>query len=277
MNSDLLRRESFSLDAQSEPIPTRLRLGVNIDHVATLREARYRGQAWGEPDPVEAALLVESVGAQGITAHLREDRRHLQDRDLWRLREVIRTRLNFEMANVEEMRQIAMKLRPFSVCLVPEHRMEVTTEGGLNVVGAGPELRAAIEQFQSVGIVVSLFVDPDIAQIKASARLGADTIELHTGAYGYGYRETKERDTQLQRLREAAIHAHELGLKVNAGHGLNVENVPGLAAVPYLEELNIGHHLISRGFMIGLAPAIREMLEAMALYPGEELGGVPVA
>lgn len=240
-------------------------LGVNIDHVATLREARYRGQESGEPDPVDAALAAESAGAHGITAHLREDRRHLQDRDLWRLRETIRTRLNFEMANVAEMVKIALQLRPYSVCLVPEHRMEVTTEGGMDVPAHIDSLKETIHQCHGEGILVSLFIDPEIRQVEAAAAVQADFVELHTGSFGHAFGSGTQQQSELNRLRTAAQAAHQVGLRVNAGHGLTVKNVPSLSVVPHLEELNIGHHLVCRALMIGLAGAIREMLDAMAL------------
>jgi pyridoxine 5-phosphate synthase len=245
-----------------------LLLGVNIDHVATLREARYRGLNRGEPDPVEAALAAEAAGAHGITAHLREDRRHLQDRDVFRLREAIRTRLNFEMAVVPEIIGIALKVRPDIVCLVPEKRTEVTTEGGLNVVGGEGLIRATTSRMRDAGIDVSLFIDPDPAQIEAAARTGAGFIELHTGAYAETFDLKRERNVELERLVAAAKLAHGLGLRVNAGHGLNLKNLPLLHVVPHLVELNIGHHLMSRAILVGLPTAIREMLDAMAGYPG---------
>jgi len=241
-----------------------LKLGVNIDHVATLREARYKGQSEGEPDPVEAALLAEEAGALGITAHLREDRRHLQDRDLWRLREKIRTRLNFEMANVPEMLEIALKVKPDIVCLVPEHRMEVTTEGGLDVVTHRDAIRSTIERLHDSGIEVSLFVDPDVNQIEDSRIVGADFVELHTGAYARSFADGAARETQLERLVLASKTAHALAVGVNAGHGLTVSNVPSLKVVPHLIELNIGHHIVSRSITVGLFQAVHEMLQAMA-------------
>ncbi len=245
-----------------------LLLGVNIDHVATLREARYRGMPEGEPDPVEAALLAEAAGAHGITAHLREDRRHLQDRDVYRLREAIGTRLNFEMAVVPEIIAIALQVRPDIVCLVPEKRTEVTTEGGLDVVGGAVGIRETTSRMRDAGIEVSLFIDPDPAQIEAAARTGAGFIELHTGAYAAAFDSKRERNVELERLVAAAKQAHGLGLKVNAGHGLNLKNLPLLHVVPHLVELNIGHHLMSRAIAVGLPTAIREMLGAMAGYPG---------
>lgn len=245
-----------------------LLLGVNIDHVATLREARYRGMPKGEPDPVEAALMAEAAGAHGITAHLREDRRHLQDRDVHRLREAIRTRLNFEMAVVPEIIAIALKVRPDIVCLVPEKRTEVTTEGGLDVVGGEVAIRETTSRMRDAGIEVSLFIDPDPVQIEAAGRTGAGCIELHTGAYAEAFGAKRERNVELERLVAAAKQAHGLGLKVNAGHGLNLKNVPLLHVVPHLVELNIGHHLMARAIAVGLPTAIREMLSVMVGYPG---------
>ncbi len=245
-----------------------LKLGVNIDHVATLRQARYRGREDGEPDPVAAALAAESAGAHGITAHLREDRRHILDGDVRRLREQIRTRLNFEMAITPEIVAFALSLRPEIVCLVPEHRQEVTTEGGLDVAGNLAGVREVCRQMADAGIEVSLFLDPDPDQVAAAARSGAGFIELHTGAYAERFHQKRERQLELDRLVRAARQAHELGLRVNAGHGLNLANVPLLHVVPHLEELNIGHTLISRALFVGLAEAVREMLAVMADYPG---------
>src|SRR5438093_10267597 len=203
-----------------------LKLGVNIDHVATLREARYRGRERGEPDPVAAALACEAAGAHGITAHLREDRRHIQDRDVWKLREVIKTRLNLEMANAPEIVGIALKLKPNIVCLVPERRQEVTTEGGLDVVGNLPGLTETRKRMNDAGIEASLFIAPDPAQIEAAARTGSQFIELHTGAFAESFDSAKARDAELERLIAGANQAHALGLKVNAGHGLHYANRP---------------------------------------------------
>lgn len=232
-----------------------LKLGVNIDHVATLRRARYKGVGKGEPDPVTAAAEVEAAGAHGITVHLREDRRHIQDRDVRLLRKRIRTLLNLEMADVPEIVAIAEEIRPAEVCLVPEKRAEVTTEGGLNV--AGKSLPRTIARLQKAGIVVSLFVDPDPKQIRAAADVGAQFIELHTGAYANGKR------GELKRLIAAAELAHSLGLRVNAGHGLNYQNTTGILAVPHLVMLNTGHSIVSRAVFVGLRQAVREMLELM--------------
>jgi pyridoxine 5-phosphate synthase len=247
-----------------------LKLGVNIDHVATLREARYRGVGHGEPDPVAAALACEAAGAHGITAHLREDRRHIQDRDVWALREKISTRLNLEMANAQEIVAIALKLKPEIVCIVPERRLEVTTEGGLDVVAAEKSLTETRKQMNDAGIEVSLFIAPDEKQIAASARVGAQFIELHTGQFAeeFSKAESGERKTEseLQRLIAGAEQAHSLGLQVNAGHGLNLENLPRLFRVPHLAELNIGHSLVSRAVFVGMEAAVKAMLALMKNY-----------
>ena len=261
-----------------------LKLGVNIDHVATLREARYRGRGFGEPDPVEAARICEAAGAHGITAHLREDRRHIQDRDVWKLREMVKTRLNLEMAVVPEIIAIALKLKPDIVCIVPERRLEVTTEGGLDVVANEKAIADTRKKMNDAGIEVSLFIAPDEKQIAASARTGSQFIELHTGAFAEEFqvgRESKDEgrepdagpstldsrpSTELQRLIAGAKQAHALGLKVNAGHGLNYANLSALHRVPHLVELNIGHSIISRAVSVGLTQAVREMLALMQGY-----------
>jgi pyridoxine 5-phosphate synthase len=247
-----------------------LKLGVNIDHVATLREARYRGLGYGEPDPVSAALLCESAGCHGITSHLREDRRHIQDRDVWALREKIKTRLNLEMANTPEIVDIALKLKPEIVCLVPERRLEVTTEGGLEVVAAEKSLTETRKKMNDAGIEVSLFISPDPQQIASAARVGSQFIELHTGQFaglfsefGIGH---PQFETELRRLIAGAEQAHALGLKVNAGHGLNYENLFAIFRVPHLVELNIGHTIISRSISVGLEKAVREMMHLMENY-----------
>ena len=245
-----------------------LKLGVNIDHVATLREARYRGLGRGEPCPVAAALLAETAGAHGITAHLREDRRHIQDRDVFALREKIRTRLNLEMANAPEIVAIALKLKPDIVCIVPERRLEVTTEGGLDVVAAEKSLTETCKKLNDAGIEVSLFIAPDEKQIAASARTGSQFIELHTGKFADEFLTPEKGQAELQRLVSGAKQAHGLGLKVNAGHGLNLQNLPALFAVPYLVELNIGHSLVSRAVFTGMETAVREMLAVMKNYRG---------
>jgi len=245
-----------------------LKLGVNIDHVATLREARYRGRDRGEPDPIEAALICESAGAHGITAHLREDRRHMQDADIRKLRQVLKTRLNFEMANAPEIIAIALEVKPDIVCLVPERRAEVTTEGGLDVANHWPALAATRKRMNDAGIEVSLFIAPDADQIEAASRTGSQFVELHTGAFAENFHRKRERAHELECLAAAARQAHELGLRVNAGHGLNYQNLGAMRQVPHLEELNIGHSIISRAVVVGLADAVREMLLAMSEMAG---------
>jgi pyridoxine 5-phosphate synthase len=245
-----------------------LKLGVNIDHVATVREARYRGRGRGEPDPVAAALASEAAGAQGITAHLREDRRHIQDRDVWELRKVIRTRLNLEMANSPEIVEIALRLKPEIVCLVPERRQEVTTEGGLDVVGNEKALTQTCKRMSDRGIEVSLFIAPDPKQVEASVRTGAEFIELHTGSFAEHFASESEREAELNRLIVAAQQAHASGLKVNAGHGLNYQNLKTLHRVPHLVELNIGHSIVSRALSVGMETAVKEMLALMVEYHG---------
>jgi pyridoxine 5-phosphate synthase len=261
-----------------------LKLGVNIDHVATLREARYRGRGFGEPNPVAAARICEAAGAHGITAHLREDRRHIQDRDILELREKIGTRLNLEMASAPEIIAIALKLRPEIVCIVPERRLEVTTEGGLDVVAAEKSLTETRQKMNDANIEVSLFIAPDEKQIAAAARTGSQFIELHTGAFAEHFCSSQRElahsnqsrltsaaadfEIELQRLIAGAKQAHALGLKVNAGHGLNYENLPALYRVPHLVELNIGHSLVSRAVFVGLEKAVHEMLALMKNYVG---------
>jgi pyridoxine 5-phosphate synthase len=249
-----------------------LKLGVNIDHVGTLREARYRGRGFGEPDPVGAARICEAAGAHGITAHLREDRRHIQDRDVWKLREVVKTRLNLEMANVPEIVGIALKLKPDIICIVPERRLEVTTEGGLDVVAAEESLIETRKKMNDAGIEVSLFIAPDEKQIEASARVGSQFVELHTGQFAEEFQKAENRkqkaESELQRLISGAKQAHALGLKANAGHGLNYENLPELCRVPHLVELNIGHSIVSRAMFVGMEKAVREMLALMKDYRG---------
>ncbi len=245
-----------------------LTLGVNIDHVATLRQARYAptpDAANVEPDLVAAAGMCERAGALSITVHLREDRRHLQDRDLARLRASVQTKLNLEMGNSPEILAIALHTAPADVCLVPENRQEVTTEGGLDVAGQRIELSDTVAQLSEANIRVSLFIDPLEAQIRAAAKIGAPAIELHTGAFANAT--DAARADELTRLTQAARLAHELGLQVNAGHGLNYQNLPVLlGAVPHLQELNIGHSIVSRSLFVGLDRAVREMLALMASY-----------
>lgn len=238
-------------------------LGVNIDHCATLRQARYRetpSTAGGavEPDPVLFALLAERAGADGITVHLREDRRHIQERDVWRLRESIATRLNLEMACTPAMTELALKLKPEFVCLVPESRQEVTTEGGLEVVKNRDRVQACVEAMNGAGIKASLFIDPDEPQIELSAKLGAPFVELHTGAYANACFSPR-RQTEFQRLRLGAVQAHDLGLAVNAGHGINYVNIVEVRTLPHLHELNIGHSIVSRALLTGVDEAVREM------------------
>ncbi len=245
-----------------------LKLGVNIDHVATLREARYRGQSNGEPCPVAAALICEAAGAHGITAHLREDRRHIQDADVRALRRRIGTRLNLEMAVAPEIVRFALKLKPDIVCLVPEKREEVTTEGGLEVARQLPAIKRVCNRLRKANIEVSLFINPDAQQVDAAAAAGAQFIELHTGQFAEHFGNARNRRRELNRLIAAATHAHSLGLRVNAGHGLNYENLQTLHAVPRLEELNIGHSIISRSVEVGLNKAVKEMLQLMKGYRG---------
>lgn len=231
-----------------------LLLGVNIDHVATLRNAR--GTHY--PDPVQAAFVAEQAGADGITVHLREDRRHITDRDVQLLRQTIQTRMNLEMAVTDEMVGIACEIKPHFCCLVPEKRQEVTTEGGLDVAGQQDKVTAAVSTLAAAGILVSLFIDADTAQIDAAAASGAPYIEIHTGAYAEAD-EGPERDAELARIAKAATYASSLGLKVNAGHGLTYHNVLPIAALPEMHELNIGHAIIGRAVMSGLADAVSEM------------------
>ena len=233
----------------------RQRLYINIDHVATIRQAR-RG---AEPDPVAAAVLCEDAGADGITAHLREDRRHIHDDDIARLARTVRTVLNLEMACTSEMLGIAERLRPFQVTLVPERREEVTTEGGLDVTRAPDELGAALERMREAGIRSSLFIDPDLHMVRASHALGADAIELHTGSYAHASSDP----SMLRALREASALGAELGMAVHAGHGLTVRNVEAVAGIPEIEELNIGHSVVSRAVFIGLQQAVSELRGAM--------------
>jgi pyridoxine 5-phosphate synthase len=243
-----------------------LKLGVNIDHVATVREARYRGRAEGEPGPVEAALASEAAGAHGITAHLREDRRHIQDRDIRELRSRINTRLNLEMANAAEIIGIALQLKPDIVCLVPERRREVTTEGGLDVKASLRNISETRRKMNERGIDVSLFIAPDPKQIEAAAKTGSQFIELHTGAFAEAFDSRSKRKAELNRLIAGAMQAHGLGMRVNAGHGLNYENLPVLLEVPHLVELNIGHSIVSRAITVGISTAVREMLRLMRPY-----------
>ena len=233
-------------------------LGVNIDHIATLRNAR--GTTY--PDPVQAAFIAEQAGADGITIHLREDRRHITDRDLMLISQTVQTRLNLEMAVTEEMIGIACQTQPDFCCLVPEKRQEVTTEGGLDVVGNEEKVADAIKRLSLAGIKVSLFIDPDHEQINAADRVGAPFIEIHTGAYADAEDEQAQ-EKEFVRIRDAVTYAASKGLKVNAGHGLHYHNVQRIAALPELYELNIGHAIIGRAVFSGLAPAVEEMKRLM--------------
>lgn len=237
--------------------PRELRLGVNIDHVATLRNAR--GEA--HPSPIGAAALAAEAGADGITAHLREDRRHIRDEDMRRLAREIDLPLNMEMAATNEMQRIVLKLRPHACCLVPERRQELTTEGGLDVAGSVDSLALYVPPLKDRGIRVSLFIDPDPAQVEAARATGADAVELHTGRYVNARGEVQMHE--LERLRAAASQADRLGLEVHAGHGLNYDTVEAVAAIPEIVELNIGHFLIGQALFVGLEAAIRRMRRLM--------------
>ncbi len=234
-----------------------MKLHVNVDHVATLRQAR-RGI---EPDPIAWALAVERAGGDGITCHLRKDRRHIQDGDVVQLRKHVTTLLNLEVSLDEEMVALALESGADEICIVPENRQEITTEGGLDAIGERARLSEALPRFQERGMLVSLFVDPDPEQLEASARLGAEFVELHTGTYA-----NAEPGAELERLGSAAQRAHELGLRVNAGHGLNYENVGPILELPHLEELNIGHSIVSRAIFTGVESAVRDMLVAMGRH-----------
>lgn len=237
--------------------PRPLRLGVNIDHVATIRNAR----GGIHPDPVRAALLAARAGADGITAHLREDRRHISDADIARLSAEIDLPLNLEMAAVPEMRDIALRHRPYAACLVPERRAEVTTEGGLDAIAGRDALTAFVADLAEVGIRVSLFIDPDPAQLDAARAIGAPVVELHTG--GYCNADGAAREAALDRIRQAAAHAEALGLECHAGHGLSFDTVAPVAAIPTIVELNIGHFLVGEAIFGGLDSAIKRMRAAM--------------
>jgi pyridoxine 5-phosphate synthase len=246
-----------------------LLLGVNIDHVATLRQARYALNPDAiivEPSVLEAASEAKAGGADSITIHVREDRRHMQDADAWEIRREIDLPLNLEMANTREMRDFACELKPDFVCIVPESREEITTEGGLNVTGHLESLRETISIVQAAGIKVSLFIDPEPGQIRASAQLGAEMIELHTGAFALSSGE--EHLAELRRLQSGAELGNSLGLQVNAGHGIHLENLNEVFTVKYLKELNVGHTLVSKAIFIGIRAAVQEMRDAMDEYPG---------
>lgn len=247
-----------------------LRLGVNIDHIATLRQARYSRMPESknaEPDPVMAAAICERSGARGIVTHLRVDRRHIIDRDIERLRENVITKLNFEMGNTPEILDVALRIVPDEVCLVPEKREEITTEGGLDVVSQRKELEVTIKRLQAAGIRVSLFVDPTLEQVDAAAELGVEMVELHTGKFSNAFADKIEKQ-ELHNLQQAAKAASELKLQVNAGHGINYGNIALVHKIPHLTELNIGHAIISRAIFAGLETAVREMLVAMEDYQG---------
>ena len=236
------------------------KLGVNIDHVATLRQAR--GTEY--PDPVEAALLCEDAGADSIVAHLREDRRHINDDDVRRLKEKIMTRLNLEMSIDKEIVSIALDLSPSQVTFVPEHRKELTTEGGLDVIGKRGVLEQIIRKFKDRGIIVSLFVDPQKSQVLVSHKIGADCVEIHTGVYADTYnKEAKKTKDELKRLKEIASYCKELGIVVHAGHGLNYDNVRPIARVEEFDELNIGHSIISKAIYVGMKKAVSMMKELL--------------
>jgi pyridoxine 5-phosphate synthase len=245
-----------------------LHLGVNIDHIATLRQARYRtmpGAHNVEPSILQAALEAEASGAHSITVHLRADRRHIVDEDVFLLRREIGTMMNLEMGNTPEILGIALKVRPHFVCMVPENREEVTTEGGLDVIGQKAALRASVTQLKQNGTRVSMFIDPDLDQVRASAEIGASMIELHTGTFANEL--GAQRSVEAARLKTAAELGQALGLQINAGHGLTTKNLRELFIVPHLAELNIGHSIVARSVFVGLRTAIHEMLELMKEYP----------
>ena len=247
-----------------------LRLGVNIDHVATLRQARYATMPESknaEPDPITIAGICERAGAHGITAHLRADRRHIQDRDIERLRDSIMTKLNLELGNTPEIVDIALRIVPDEVCLVPEKRQEVTTEGGLDVVANQKELAATVKRFHAAGVRVSLFIDPMLEQVDGAAALAADMVELHTGKLANAFTE-KIAQQELERLRSAAEAAQTSKLQVNAGHGINYRNMRLIHKIPHLVELNIGHSIVARAMFVGFETAVREMLTLMENYKG---------
>jgi pyridoxine 5-phosphate synthase len=240
-------------------------LGVNIDHIATLRQAR--GTRF--PDPVQAVMLAEEAGADGITLHLREDRRHIQERDVEMIRDVLLTRMNFEMAVTPWMLDYVQTIQPEHVCFVPEKRQELTTEGGLAVIGFEDQIQLALKQMESMGAEVSIFIDPDCHQIQAAYDLGARTIEIHTGAYADA-KNSSIRAMELLRIEKAALYAHDLGIRVNAGHGLNYQNVKAIAKMDVFYELNIGHAIICRALFTGIKQAVMDTRQLMweARYEG---------
>ncbi len=237
----------------------RIRLGVNIDHVATVRNARRTF----EPDPVHAAVIADLAGADQITLHVREDRRHVNERDLKLIKEVIHSKVNLEMAVTEEMINIALSVKPHQVTLVPEKREEITTEGGLDVVSNFEKVQSAVKKLKEAGIVVNIFIDPEEEQIEAAAKVGADAVELHTGKYANVFAENNEEETkkELERLRKAAAFAKSKGLRVYAGHGLTYKNVRAVAEIPEIEELNIGHSIIANAVLKGLKEAVQDMIK----------------
>ncbi len=237
-----------------------MRLGINVDHVATVREARKIDI----PDPVEVALLAETGGANGITVHLREDRRHIQERDVERLRERLATKLNLEMAVTPEMLEYAERIRPDDVCLVPEQREELTTEGGLNVIAHRAKVKETVDRLQGAGIHVNLFIDPQTKQIEVSREIGAHGVEIHTGQYCDA---SGDRKRELEEVKSAASLAHRLGLEVHGGHGLNYDNVLPIVAIPEIVELNIGHSIIARAIMVGMERAVMEMKKLLVVTP----------
>jgi len=235
-----------------------IELGVNIDHVATLRQAR--GTRY--PSPVQAALIAETAGADAITLHLREDRRHIQDTDVVLLRDLLTTRMNLESAVTEEMLAFALRVKPHDVCLVPEKRLELTTEGGLDVAGQLDRVTRACDRLSAAGIRVSLFIDPERTQVEAARQAGAPVVEIHTGTYADAQAASAV-ETELERVRDAAAYASGIGLKVNAGHGLHYHNVHAIAAIPQIAELNIGHAIVTHALFVGFAEAVREMKALM--------------
>ena len=260
---------SRPLEPIEHPVKT-LRLGVNIDHVATLRQARYAtmpDSKNAEPDPIAIAGICERAGAHGITAHFRADHRHIQARDLERLRESIVTKLNLEMGNTPEIVDFALRLVPDEVCLVPEKRQEITTEGGLDLVAHKKALAGTVKRLHAAGVRVSMFIDPAREQIDAAVALGADIVELHTGKLANAYTEKIEQQ-ELERLRNAAMRAANFNLQVNAGHGINYRNIALIHKIPHLVELNIGHSIVAHAIFVGFETAVREMLALMKNYRG---------
>ena len=240
-----------------------IKLGVNIDHIATLRQARMEEY----PSPVKAVALCEKAGADSITTHLREDRRHIQDKDVFEIKQCMRTKLNFEMAATDEIVNVALKLQPYSVCIVPEKRQEVTTEGGLDVAGQKSRLSEIIKKLQDKGIIVSMFIDPEPVQIEACAEIGSDAIEIHTGKYANLFKSGKEQaSTELEKIKQASILAKQNKLIFNAGHGLDYDNVYDICGIENLNELNIGFSIIAQAVFVGLEKAVVDMKEILLKY-----------